>query len=697
MESLMERYTQYDLIADPEERERVTHWANRMMEIEGAGDTVVMMRTVAESEGVPFGTVRRRFYAFRKNGVMALADKRKTVQPGVVNGIYPIFKTYCENDRESCKGGWDQLMRDFRCGKIFPFGTWRDLWKAETGSAAPRECPRGWIPRGWAYANLMRLYKNDPARQMALAWTRQGAFAALSGRLPVVRSRVNPETGENLPVGSIYQFDDVWHNFKTVYRGKLCQPLEFTGYDVASGYKFGSAIKPRTRSVDPKTGRWKGDNLTEFQFRTFVAWVLGVVGFHRDGVTLIGERGTTALRENVLERIRLIPEFGARIRFETGGLVNAPAYRGMFIGSAGGNPRMKSLNEGGHRVEQLAAASLPGNLGRDAAHQHESLAAAEKYAEGMLAKASDVCPAAADLLLLPFPTFEQYLQAFKAIEGELMERTDHQLEGWQNNWVTEYRLNERSEDWIDQRALLGMSENERVATTALVRQNQAALTRTRKMSRRDVWSAGQRDLVRLPLCELYRCLDPRDAKVLKVKDCHTIEFQDDVYYPGLTMRYVATARGRDGIVRMIAPGTTVRVYWNPVGELRKVVWVCDEDDRLIGVCRQHEDRYWGDPHAIEKGMGEQNAHMAALMQDVRFRHLPDEKKRLVEKAFNKALLEAAKEAAAEESMTRMGASAPLSLDDLAGEDDAASDAVGVPEAVRADGGELAFLDRMNGV
>ncbi len=62
--------------------------------------------------------------------------------------------------------------------------------------------------------------------------------------------------------------EDVWHNTDVFGPGgKVCQMLEFAGYDVSSAYKCSSVIKPRFTRADGVR-----DNLKEQQFRFLFAY-----------------------------------------------------------------------------------------------------------------------------------------------------------------------------------------------------------------------------------------------------------------------------------------------------------------------------------------------------------------------------------------------------------------------------------------
>lgn len=619
---------------------------------------VVAIRTVAESVGVSYGTLRRWYYESKRTHEIALVDKRKTVKLPTENIFYREYCRYCAMDKNTDQGGYDSLMRDLRKGYCFSFGTWRDCFKRDfPDRPVPSFCPINYTPRGFTYARMNQLKKDDGTRAMALAWARQGQFAALKNTLPVLRSRIG------LKPGQVVQSDDVWHNTDVYAPGQngVFNPLEFAFYDIASGFKVVSAMKPRLLLVDPATGKEKRDNLKEQQYRFAVAHLMCDVGFHKDGIRLIGERGTTRLREEVLRKIAAVPGYGERFHFEMSGVKNTPAHTGMFMGNAGGNPRMKSLCECAHNILHNATASILGNHGRDAAHLHESNAALVRYSKDLIEQAQRIDPRVLSQLMLPILDYKTYQQYFYAIEDEVMDRTNIRMEGWTENETTEYRLSEES-PWLPISGLADMSPAENAAVMAVVAQNPQNLMRKRKMSRREVWVRGRCELDRWPTMEAPAFLDPRDARETTVRPSGTIEFTDAQYFPGEIKRYVAQYQDRKtGVSKRIAPGQKVRFYWIPVGDLANQIWLTNDEDDVLGMCPLLKTASWNDPHSIKVAMGQQQAQIAELMAETHQGGAMSGVARKAADTVNRALLDAA--ASEANAPIIMGEEPPVEIED----------------------------------
>lgn len=678
----MKEYSRLECVDDYSERKRILD-LNRIFRLirdeHGNGGRILDL-FVKYQRMYGLKGLKRKYYLWLEaekhspgEGVIALVDGRKLKRPEKENVFLRDFKNYCERNKNSggCHEAHRQMLRDFRCGDVqFSFGTWRDIWRVQHPfEEMPAACPSDWVPVGMTYQNLCSHYSREKGRDIALEWNRRGMFAASKFLPPVLRSRVGLHPGE------VYQSDDVWHNIDVYAPGikGIFQPLEFTTYDIASAFKVGSLMKPRTMRTDPKTGREVRDNLKEQQFRFEVAGIMCNTGFYRGGVTWIGENGTTRLNDRVLERIAAVPGWGGLFRWNVSGIMNSPAHKGLLIGDAGGNPRMKALCECSHNILHNASAGLLGNRGRDAAHMHESRTATVRYTKEMIALASRIDPALIPFLQLPILEWKHYLAYFGAIEASVMDRCDHNLEGWSDREVVEFRLKE-TDGWLPVNEMLCMDGAERAAINALVARNPEKLMRKRKMSRREAWVQGLRDLVKWPIFDACAFLDPGDRKKGIAGDWRkatvgqdgTISFVDAVYYPGERKVYLAQYRDRKGTPHNLRAGTEVCFYWCPT--LPGQIWITDERGaENFGVAPALKTAAWADPESIKVAVGQRQRQMAELMADTRARHADSHIARVAAENVNRVLI---KEAEAAKIAGPRSDGEGYSLEDLAGADEA---------------------------
>jgi len=693
-------------IADSDERDRVAGLVCLFMELRDMKKgRVEEMQRRAASLGKPWKTVRNKYYKWLEaekrragSGAAAIADGRVCRARKPSTPIFGVFKTYCEKPGVDRKAAWRRMMIDFWNGEpILPGGrTWRDVWSAEHGGRpAPAECPEKYTPYGWTYANLDARLVNDDTARASLAWNQQGQFAAAKYVGDVLRSRYDAKTGRQLPAGAVYQWDDAWENLLVMARGKkgLFRPMGFHCYDVGTGYFCNSFMKPRDYTKVAGTDRVKGNNLTEQMFRMAFGYQMCVVGFHRDGVLNVQEKGTTCIRKPVQDRIAKIPGFGRLIHFAQSGAMNMPAHKGLFVGSVGGNPQFKSGVEGRHRIAQRAVAFLPGGVGSSAANAPEWLDAQKRYAEGVLAKVDleklppDVLP----LLRLPFLTFDQYMQIFWRVMDQVNMDDDHRLEGWVNYHVEEMR-DPDSGKWFSaaQFDMLSPVSQDYIRAAALA--DPAHNVRSRRMSRFEAWESWKDEMVKVPLCEMQYFMDERDARELTVTDKRNIVLTDSTFYPGQKMVYDAVCKDRLGTLRHLAPGEKVRVYFN--AWLPAHVWIADMEDKPIGMANLRDSAYWADTKHIQALAAQKLAEQAYLLQDTRSRHVDAAAQKLADETATRIFLTVAKEAAVRghapdgegyglDELNEAGWTRPVASDEEQGEESNAD--------------ALAFLDAVNAV
>ena len=688
MENTLATYDGLCAVASMKARVDAVDWKDIVLEIASApkDQRVRLMVQIANQTGRGFGTIRNKFYDYEKRGESALIDRRRMKQMTAVNPWLECYMTYVENDLNTSANGYRQMMDDFRSGKpmIGTIGTWQEVWAREKGYPIPAECPLDWTPHGATYANLQMIAKSNPNYFFNIATNRRGRKAASKFLLPVLTSRVG------LPVGAKVEYDDVWHNTDIMLGAKVCQPLEFAGYDVASGYKCSSIIKPRFERADGVR-----DNLKEQQFRFLFAYDHIVRGFHKGGIEDIVEHGTTAIREKVEKQVKAIPGMGQLITIRRSGILSEQVHAGLFIGNGGGNFKMKALCEGAHNILHNRTAALVGSRGRDAEHLHESQAALVKYEERLMAAAQTLPPEFALKLEAGLLTFDEYHAAFRQIESRLMDDPEHRLEGWDGNVVAEYRLNEQSNDWrpwAEVEKLMQGDQDEKLeafAIAKLVGRN-AALKRVRPMSRREVWLAGQEDLVRVDDWYFPCFMDAeKDGIELTVRANGLMGFRNELFYGRDEMLYRAVIKNRAGWQQSMSPTMKMLALFNPL--MPEKIWLIDKGDgHTLGTCALYNRAPAYDRHAIEIAMGDQSADLAAKVLPIRGRHQAEAERRASRMASN---LRVMKEASAARDTApkfdQVEAADVMALTDRSSAEDA------VPVQEDEDDGFLARMNRQH--
>ena len=281
------------------------------------------------------------------------------------------------------------------------------------------------------------------------------------------------------------------------------------------------------------------------------------------------------------------------------------------------------------------------------------------------------------------------LRLMPTLEDEVMDRHDHHLEGWAEKEIVEYRLAE-TEPWQPIARLLDMRPDAAAATRAIIAQDPEGLMRKRRMSRREAWAAGQKDLVKWPVFDACCFLDPSDARKATVGADGTISFTDSIYYPGEKKIYLAEYRDRRGTPHRLRAGDEVFFYWCPTLPLQ--IWITDKTgEENYGVAPALKTAAWADPHSIEVAIGQRQHDMALQMADTRARHAESRIARVAAQNVNRALIAAAKTALVE-------GPAPdgegYSFDELCGAEDGGGAAA--PEE-SSNAAALEFLGELNAV
>lgn len=697
-------FQDYALITDPGDRARVAALEPLFVVVASAKGTGRMMVVVAEC-AAKAGMTKKTFYnqynAWVKHGAIGAADKRKVAKVRATPDVLPVYKSYLERYHGQigfAAAAHRRMMADFRRGVIFDqIGTWREVWRDERpGKPLPVMCPPNWEPVGWGYANLQLRLQRDTMHLASLEWVVRGAGAASKFVRDVMRSRLDEATGKQLPGGSVYQWDDAFDNVVVMCKGHvgLWRPIGFHCYDVATGYHLPAFQKPRPYSHTDTQDRIAGDGLTEQMFAMMFFYVHAVIGFNKSGVTHVLEKGTTAIRDVIRQRLATMPEYCQLIKFQTGTPKATAAHNGLFLGRFG-HPQMKSIVEGAHRYRQLETADLPGQVGMSAAMKPESLENFKGHEEKFIAKiaASDLPAEVVRLFSKRFLEWSEYQVIAGARSDAINDTSKHNLEGWGERYhVEEFCDPDDPGKWYPMSVLDTLTPLTQERIESMMLTDPAHMVRSRRMSRREAWETWKDELTTVPLTEMWYFMDPRWAKELTVTPKRTIKFKDEQFYgKGVEMVYEAKVKDRNGIPHLLAPGQKVRVYINCWGELQNHIWVADENDRPLGMADRIKAAFWADPEAIQEAAKAKLIDMAEVLHDTRSRNWDAAAEKIALDTGRKILIETAKEAKAEP--VRMGGGEPVAFEDLA----AAPRLEANEPAANDDFDAVDFLSKMNRV
>ena len=212
-------------------RKEVHAWLDRFA---GAPDRGVgpWLQGLARDLGLPAGSVRNKFYRYKRQGARALVDRRhcsglwETREPtGLPRAFIEHWQGLCERFQRSSAAAHRALLRQLHD------------WRLGSGEAIPgyrrppENAPAQDHPRGWSRSNLM----NHLPAAFCLTAARRGRSAAAVHRPLVFTTRVGLHPGQFLV------FDDVWHDLKCNVLGSgqraARRPLELACLDIFSGAK----------------------------------------------------------------------------------------------------------------------------------------------------------------------------------------------------------------------------------------------------------------------------------------------------------------------------------------------------------------------------------------------------------------------------------------------------------------------------
>ena len=530
-------------------------------------------------------TARRRFDVWRcdTQDTLALLNRSRArlarKRPGLSSDFIEWWQGLQIQFGRKSKPAYREFHRRFMAGEMIP-------------GIPPGIC-RDFKPLGYSESSLSKIH---PTPFEATA-ARIGRAAAAAFRPKVITTRVG------LHVGEFMEFDDLWHDFEVVLRGRRepMRLLQLHALDVYSACQFARGIKLRAR--DEETG--KRINLRNTDMLLLLAHVLGHCGFYRGGVTLKVELGTAAI--DTRTEALLYDLSKGLIRVVRSGVVADANFCGQYAGAGKGNFRFKARVESSHNLvhnETANRLTFPGQTGSNSRlNVPQELAGREKYMDELTVAILALPESVRAKIVLPFPEANFARQVLDEVQEIINRRTDHQLEGYEKCGLT-------TVDYVDPE--LGAISAARFATLSPERQQLvAALARPvcRMLSPREVYDAGQADLIRLTPAQTAALLELHEGREVVVTRDHEIRFEDKLIAPG-TLRFWA---------HHWAPGTKFRAVVNPfsLGEAH----LFDARGGWVGVTPAREAACIGDYEALARQQEEVAHAEGVLLRPLRKRGL----------------------------------------------------------------------------
>ena len=580
------------------------------------GNTRDRLAEIGRITGTSYATARRYFDALKKHhGDAHVFVDRRLEKKACPNGhrseaFVEFVKGLAEGRQRASKGAWIELLR---------------LWNERQPIPGYDGHP-GWpkIPAGWNERAFYRWAKLTVREKKA---ARHGLTAAKAFQPLVYRTR------RGLLPGEIYLADDVWHDFMVndLSAGATGRPLEFNFLDVASAMK--TAWGWRVRAQDA-AGKFTG--LAGRDFRFVLAHNLTSFGYRTDdrGTTLVLEHGTATVPEEI-ERL-LHDSTRGRIRVLRGGMEGHPALIGQHGGRAKGNFRMKAALESLHNLIHNLTDGAPGQVGLSRDRRPDELHGLLRENDALMAayqRLSLSRPDVAALIQFPIMVGPQCTRFLTAIYAEMNARTDHDLEGWDDYYVSEFRFT-LDTPWIPAAQLRLMAPEQRAGVEALILAD-PRLSRPRKMSPAAVWAMGARELTPLHPFVVCAIIGADLAKEHKVAANHMFVFDDADLGPG-EHRYEAKVTHAFGREEWLPPGEKYLCFVNPFAPAE--LHVQDAKGRLVGTCRRIEKAGWNDATALHDQFKRAAKTQADLARPANARRIPTVEKNVARMQGNIRLL-----------------------------------------------------------
>ena len=575
----------------------------------GSGTLELRLKAVALRMGVSYPTARRKWDCAKTCGWRGLVDQRRIVRAAESNvpaSFWEWWRSLCEKEGRSCRMAYKRIIDMWRIGHPLP------------GYDVNPIADVAGFPLGLSYANCMR---HAPTRRELKAM-RIGGFAAKSDTDLILTTRVG------LPVGKIYMFDDQWHDDKVIVSAgvlrQVTRPLEMNCQDVASACKIAYGLRPRVLRDDGTH-----QHLCELDMRLLVVAVLLNQGYRADGTLLTVEGGTATIRrnkdgsmgpfENALNAVT-----GGAVRIVRGKTSVAPVVLGGWPGPRKGNFRLKASLEALHGLDHNALGLIPGQTGSNSRENlPEKLSAIEDYTVRVLKQVEALPKARAEEIMQKLVFELMQWKDYEGVVGDIYRwialRTDHDLEGWEENgWTTqEWRDTPADGRWLPASLLTRLPVDRRQAV--LDRIDQPGCKRIRRLSPLEVWKSGRKELIRLRPEHVPLLLGHELAET-KTLDRHgCIKFEGAEFGGGNPLifpaRRLTNVLGQEIV---IDPRESYKVFPNPFDPARLIV--CDKQLRYLGFARRQIGVSRADLEKIHKAIGESAHGRAVLDAPLQARH-----------------------------------------------------------------------------
>jgi hypothetical protein len=242
------------------------------------------------------------------------------------------------------------------------------------------------------------------------------------------------------------------------------------------------------------------------------------------------------------------------------------------------------------------------------------------------------------LLRFPFIHFHQFHEILDSIYRLINARTDHDLEGFEAAGLItqEYRLDQRDKRWLPAESLDMLAPEKRDAVATLIQR--PGLTRCRKLAPIEVWEAGRKNLVKLPVWSLPAILGEDLAVERTVNEAGSFQFEDEDL-SAEPLLFVGRVENRDGHTVVLRDKERYQTFLNPFDPSRMIV--CDARGGYIGVSHRVVPASKAKPDELYPAMGEAAHTEKIRTAEFRARHAAAVAQRVEDEAWNDTVISGA--------------------------------------------------------
>ena len=634
-----------------------------------------IIRDYAGTKGITRSSIYRKIDAYNKHKEMGIISKTAMRRIAGERGGLPkefvdFWLSLCgDMQRQKVMSAHRTLWNFLMSGKTIPgYNTnWEGMWRAQFPDTPPPErgCPREYtnalkFPKGWSYANLFLLKPKKAEWEAATKGIR-----AMSAFLPSV-----PHTRAGMEFAKYFVIDDMKHDNKVSYlnNSRVDTPLELAMLEYLTGKIVTWGLTPIRYTDDGSRIMLK-----ESYVLYLVAHLLCGIGVNPNGIVIIAEHGTAAIRKEALERINraLEPFTGNKefVKVITSGVTGKAVAKGLYDERAGGNPRFKAALESAWNLLHNELAMLPGQTGRNPENSPADMIGREREDKQLEDLAIKLCKAEPDAVRNLFRynhcNYFEFEKILAITTENINNRTKHKLEGWEECGFTKLVATYLNRDY-DLDELYLDSDNEQAQKFADLIKATNAPIRNVALSPTEAWKKCELryEIIRFPIEVAALILAPIAGEKIKVSESQDISLTNELN--GIR-KHVWNAIIRDtyGKVIKLNEGEEYIVMMNPFDAT--TLLVCDTQHRYLGSNKSgYVPAPYGDDKAIAHNLGQWQEAKAATLEKTQKLLSNRKQARAKQLAHNTAALKALPVGAssAPDSSQSAPSSSSISIDDL---------------------------------